>query len=135
MTLTSGQPRALWILRLSTTAILFANGVGIGSWAAAIPRLKDMLSLSSAQLSLVLLSMAVGAMVVMPMAGVLIPRLGGSGLALSRGSVLFALAFCLPGFAPSLGVLMGCAFLLGAFNGTMEVSMNAHATVVERQWG
>jgi MFS family permease len=132
---TSRRPRALWTTRLSTTAILFANGVGIGSWAAAIPRLKDMLALSSAQLSLVLLAMAVGAMLVMPLAGVLIPRLGGSGLALARGSLLFGLAFCLPGFAPGLPVLIACAFLLGAVNGLMEVSMNAHATMVERDWG
>ncbi len=131
----AGRPRALWKLRLSTTAILFANGIGIGSWAAAIPRLKDMLALSSAELSLVLLAMAAGAIMVMPLTSILIPRLGGSGKALSYGSLLFGLAFCLPGFAPSLTVLIVFAFLLGAFNGLMEVSMNTHATVVERHWG
>ena len=135
MSVTSGRSRALLALRLSTTAMLFANGIGIGSWAAAIPRLKSMLALSSAQLSLVLLAMALGATLIMPLAGMLIPRLGGSGLALRRGAILFGLTFCLPGFAPSLPILVTFAFLLGAFNGVMEISMNAHATSVERQWG
>ena len=46
-----------------------------------------------------------------------------------------AFACLLPGLAPNLPIFFGCAFLLGASNGLMDVPMNAHATVVERGWG
>jgi MFS family permease len=121
--------------RIGTTAIFFANGFGIGSWAAAIAPLKAMLSLSDANLGFALLAMAAGAILTMPFAGLLAPRLGGTGHVLRYSSALFGVCLFLPGIAPNLPVFFGCAFLLGASNGLMDVPMNAHATVVERGWG
>jgi MFS family permease len=121
--------------RVGTTAIFFANGFGIGSWAAAIAPLKAMLSLSDAHLGVALLAMAAGAILTMPFAGLLAPRLGGTGYVLRYSSALFGVCLLLPGLAPNLPVFFGCAFLLGASNGLMDVPMNAHATVVERGWG
>jgi MFS family permease len=128
--------RALpWRTRLSTSAIFFANGFGIGSWAADLPKVKAMLALSDAQLSVALFAMAGAAILSMPFAGVICGRLGGASAALRYTSVCFGLVLCLPGLATSLPILTGATFALGAFNGLMEVPMNAHATVVERNWG
>ena len=121
--------------RLGTTAIFFANGFGIGSWAADIPQLKTMLVLSDAHLSLALLAMAAGAILSMPFAGLIADRFGGTSRALRCTSICFALVLILPGLASNLSILVGIALLLGAFNGLMDVPMNAHATIVERGWG
>jgi MFS family permease len=121
--------------RIGTTAIFFANGFGIGSWAAAIPPLKAILSLSDAHLGVALLAMAAGAIATMPFAGLLAPRLGGTGHVLRYSSVAFSVCLFLPALAPSLPIFFACALLLGASNGLMDVPMNAHATVVERGWG
>ncbi|WP_338545967.1 MFS transporter [Pseudomonas benzopyrenica] len=120
--------------RRATFTVFLANGCGIGGWAAAIPELKRDLALGDGQLSLVLLAVALGALLTMPFAGVLVPRLGGTGR-LTRLSILaFVLVLIWPGVAPSLGWLLPCALLLGASNGLIDVAMNAHASDVESRW-
>ena len=122
-------------MRWATLAVFAANGIGIGSWAAAIPTLKHALALSDAELSLALLAFAAGALVFMPLAGVLTPRLGGTGRVTRLAGVAFALLLPLPMLAAGLPTLIVAAFLVGTSNGLLDVAMNAHATVVERQRG
>jgi hypothetical protein len=135
MTQLSIGPALPWRARLGTSAIFFANGFGIGSWAADLPKVKGMLMLSDGQLSLALFAMAGAAILSMPFASVIGRRLGGASVALRYTSVCFGLVLCLPGVAANLAILTGATFALGAFNGLMDVPMNAHATVVERNWG
>ena len=68
--------------RAGVTAIFFANGLCIGAWAVAIPEIKALFGLSAARLSIVLLAAGVGGLAAMPVAGVLPPRIGGTGRAL-----------------------------------------------------
>jgi fucose permease len=124
-----------WRARLATTALFFANGFGIGGWAAAIPLIKSKLALSDAQLSVALFAMAAGAILLMPSAGLLANRFGGAGRTLRGGAIGFSVSLGLIGLAPNLPLLAGLTFLLGAFSGLMDVRMNAHATLVERRWG
>ncbi|MFZ1965387.1 MAG: MFS transporter [Roseiarcus sp.] len=124
-----------WRARLATTALFFANGFGIGGWAAAIPLIKSKLALSDAQLSVALFAMAAGAILLMPSAGLLANRFGGAGRTLRGGAIGFGVLLGLIGLAPNLTLLAGLTFLLGAFSGLMDVRMNAHATLVERRWG
>jgi MFS family permease len=135
MTQLSIAPASPWRARLGTSAIFFANGFGIGSWAADLPKVKGMLMLSDAQLSVALFAMAAGAILSMPFASVVCSRLGGTSIALRYTSVGFGLVLCLPGITVNLPILTGVTFALGVFNGLMDVPMNAHATVVERNWG
>jgi hypothetical protein len=127
----AGRP---WPERLSTLGVFFANGLGIGAWAAAIPPLKAELSLSNGALSLVLLSFAAGAMAAMPLMGFMAARIP-SGRATCAAGVSFAVALASPAFASSLPVACVLVFIIGAANGAMDVAMNAHATDVERRWG
>lgn len=120
--------------RTAVTAVFFANGLGIGAWAASLPTLMNGLGLDEATFSLVLLGFAVGAVAAMPLAGWFGP-LHGSGRATWVSGLAFAAALALPPLAPSLGVLIAIAVLIGAANGALDVSMNAHASGIERGWG
>jgi hypothetical protein len=120
--------------RFATLSVFLANGLGIGSWAAAIPRLKADLALSDAGLSFALLAFAAGGIVAMPLTGLLADRLR-SGLASLCGGFAFAVAIAAIGFAPSLEILSATVFLAGMTSGVMDVAMNANASDVERRWG
>jgi len=120
--------------RTAVLAAFLANGLGIGAWAAALPMLKDGLSLSDGQLGLALFGFAAGAVVSMPLAGVHAPRFG-SGRATWIAGLAFALALALPRLAGDLTGLVATAFLLGAANGALDVSMNARASEVEAEYG
>ncbi|NRR32143.1 MFS transporter [Oxalobacteraceae bacterium] len=122
-------------MRWATQAVFFANGLGIGAWASAIPPLKQGLALTDGQLSMALLAMAAGAVCCMPLCGRLVPRLGGTGAATRLAAIAFALMLCLPMWASSLPLLIASTLLLGAANGVLDVAMNAHASAVERRWG
>jgi len=120
--------------RTAVLAAFLANGLGIGAWAAALPMLKDGLSLSDGQLGLALFGFAAGAVVSMPLAGVHAPRFG-SGRATWIAGLAFALALALPRLADDLTGLITTAFILGAANGALDVSMNARASEVEAEYG
>ena len=140
MTITEADPvrrefaRRLRPERLATLGVFFANGLGIGAWAAAIPRLKENLSLSDGALSLVLLSFAAGALAAMPLTGLIAARLS-SGRATSAAGLAFVAALAAPVLSPSLPLLCAATLVVGAANGAMDVSMNAQASDVERRWG
>jgi MFS family permease len=125
--------------RAGVTAIFFANGLGIGAWAVAIPEIKALFGLSDARLSMVLLAAGVGGLAAMPVAGVLPSKIGGTGRALRISGPLTALLLAaLPQthlLAPGIGFLAACAFLFGFANILMDVPMNAHASVIEARWG
>ena len=120
--------------RLATTGVFVANGMGIGCWAAAIPRVKADLALSDATLSVALLSFAAGAIIAMPLMGLFAHRLR-SGPASVIAGLGFAAVLAALGFARSLETLSAATFLAGATHGAMDVAMNANASDLERRWG
>ncbi|MCB0129170.1 MAG: MFS transporter, partial [Caldilineaceae bacterium] len=67
-------------------------------------------------------------------AGWLIGRFGSRAVTTVL-ALLFCLAAFLPGQANSLPTLMGALFLFGAFNGGLDVAMNAQAALVEGAYG
>jgi len=126
-----GQP---WPQRLATLSLFLANGLGIGAWAAAIPRLKADLALSDAALSAALLAFAGGGIVAMPLMGIFSHRVR-SGPASALAGLAFAAAIAAIGFTRSLEVLAATACLAGMTSGVMDVAMNANASDIERRWG
>jgi len=125
---------ASWTERAATIGIFLTNGFGIGAWAASIASIKSRFLLSDGSLSLVLFAFAVGAVLSMPAAGLLSPRLG-SGPATRIAAATWAAALLLPFLAPNYFVLMAASFVLGVTGGGLDVSMNIHASSVERRWG
>ena len=59
-------------------AVFILNGFAFASWASRIPQVRDGLELNPQQLGLVLLAIAVGSLISMPLAGVVISRLGAA---------------------------------------------------------
>lgn len=130
--MTSRHP--LFAARWSTFAVFVANGFGFGAWATAIAPIKAMLSLSAAELSLALLCAAIGGVVAMQPASRLVQALGGTGKATRLTGIAFAAVLALPPLATSVTALAAATALLGASICLMDVSMNAHATRIERDW-
>ena len=124
----------LWSEQLATLGVFVANGLGIGAWAAAIPRLKADLNLSDGALSLALLCFAAGAVVAMPLMGALAARIP-TGRATCAAGLAFIASLALPALAGSLTLLCAATLIVGAANGAMDVAMNAHASDVERRRG
>jgi MFS family permease len=113
--------------------VFFINGMVLASWVPHIPAVKARHALSDGQLGLVLLAMAVGSVLALPLAGGLITRFG-SRLLTSVAALGFCLALPLPLMSPNVGVLALSLMLLGACNGILDVSMNAQAVEVERHY-
>ena len=126
--------RDLLPARAAASAAFFGNGFGIGIWAAQLPRFKAALGLSDGQLSLGLLAFSIGAVALMPIVGWAV-TIVGSRLATIAAAFAFAVTLLLIGLAPSLSLFIAASLLAGACNGTMDISMNTNATVVERAWG
>jgi MFS family permease len=126
--------RTLRHARLAVVTAFITSGAGFASWAARIPAIKDQLDLSTGTLGIALLGPAIGAVVAMPLAGALLVRYGSRRL--TRATlVLFCVALPLPAVAPSLPVLVAVLALLGVGAGSLDVSMNAQAVVLERRYG
>src|ERR1700759_2496431 len=123
-----------WPQRLATLSVFLANGLGVGSWAAAIPRIKADLGLSDAGLSFALRAFAAGGIVAMPLTGLLAHRFR-SGLASIFGGFAFAAAIAAIGFTSLLEILSATGFRAGVTSGVMDLAMNANASDVERRSG
>ena len=132
-------PRGVTGARIGVTAIFFANGFAIGAWAVAIPQIKALFGLSDGRLSLVLLAAGIGGLAAMPIAGVLPPRLGGTGRTLRLSgpacALLLAATPLTHAVSGGIGLLTLTAFVFGVVNILMDVPMNAHASVIEGRWG
>src|SRR5262249_42957847 len=100
------------LARCALSAIFFLNGVVLASWVPHIPAVKARHALGDGQLGLVLLSMAVGSVLALPLAGRLIGRFGSR-----RMTAVAALGFCLalplPVVSPTVGLLVPSLMLLG----------------------
>lgn len=130
----SGPTRAAAIeprrARLAISAVFFVNGAVLASWLAHIPAVKAQHQISDGRLGVALLSMAVGAVLALPLAGWLIPRWGGRTMT-AVAAVGFCLALPLPVVSPSLALLCITLILFGACNAILDVSMNTLGVAVE----
>lgn len=111
-------------------------GFAFSSWASRIPQVKSHLSLDAATLGLVLLAIAAGAVLALPLSGQLVGYLGSR-----RTVTVMSLLLSAAMGTVALGYLVGVwlvvvgLFLLGLANGAWDVGMNVHGAVVERHLG
>lgn len=120
--------------RLAVTAVFFVNGLLFASWTAHIPHVKEFLRLSDGTLGFALLGAPAGSVLAMLIVARLLPRFG-SRLLVRITMTGYCLAGPLVGLAGSAAALFGALMLWGAFQGTMDVSMNTQAITVERRAG
>lgn len=120
--------------RWAISTVFLLNGVGIGLWAAHVPTVQARMGITTGMLSMVLLTIAAGALLAMPLMGGLTGRWGTRRMVLISGFA-FALMLGVIMAVPSLPLLFGAAFLFGVSNGALDVAMNANASEVETARG
>ena len=106
----------------------------MGTWAPLVPYAKSRADLDEAQLGVLLLCLGFGSMLTMPFSSVLATRFGCRAVLTLSSAVL---ALCLPLMATlsnqsSLAVTL---FVFGASLGLLDVTVNLHATIVEKASG
>ncbi|MGI8677732.1 MAG: MFS transporter [Jatrophihabitans sp.] len=115
-------------------AAFFVNGLLFASWAAHIPKVKAHLHIGDGTLGLALLGTPVGSVSAMLLCGYLLPRVG-SRIVVEVSLVGYCLSGPLVGLAGSVPALFAALLVWGAFQGTLDVSMNTQAIAVEHQRG
>ena len=119
------------------TYVAFAGaGFGFASWASRIPQVKARLDLDPSQLGFVLLSLAAGSVISLPLAGPIVARFGSRRTVMATG-VLGGVGLVVVGVGYRSGVVPVVAglFCWGAAAGTWDVAMNVQGAVVERLLG
>ena len=106
------------------------NGLLFGAWAARVPTFRDRFDLSEAELGIVLLLLAGGAIASFAVAGALSERFGPDRMTL-WAMLAYGPALVLIALAPTLPLFCMALFLFGALHGGMDVAMNALAAKVE----
>src|ERR1700757_2685928 len=99
--------------RFAVSTLFFINGAVLASWVPHIPAVKQRLGIGDASLGLVLLAMAAGSVVALPIAGWLVAR-RGSRIVASGAAIAFCAALPLPIINASVALVSLALLLLGA---------------------
>jgi MFS family permease len=132
----AATPPAVRAATTATYVAFTASGFAFASWASRIPQVRDRLDLDPATLGLVLLAIAAGSVIALPLSGALVARIG-SGRTVFATSLLLTVGL----LAVAVGYLVGLVplvaglFLVGLGNGGWDVAMNVQGGVVERHLG
>ncbi|HEY2240349.1 MAG TPA: MFS transporter, partial [Streptosporangiaceae bacterium] len=119
------------------TYLVFAvSGFGFASWASRIPQVKARLGLDPSALGLLLLAIALGSVVALPLSGTLVAR-WGSRLTASVMATLSTVALLAVAFGYLAGVVPVAIglFFFGVSAGVWDVAMNVQGAAVERRLG
>ena len=128
------SPGGVGKARVAVAATFFVHGLLFASWTPHIPHVKAHLHVGDATLGTALLGAPAGSVTAMVVAGLLLPRLGSRTL-VRICLTGYCLAGPLVGLAGSVGGLFAALFVWGAFQGTLDVSMNTQAITVEHAHG
>lgn len=122
----------------NAVALVFGlNGLCFATLASRVPDLRESLDLSNGALGALLLSVAVGSMVGMPVSGHLIER-WGAGAVVRLGAVSDLAGLVIAGILATAGSASGAAvglLLYGFGTGVWDVAMNVDGATVERELG
>ena len=129
------QPRLPAATRATYVAFI-GCGFAFASWASRIPQVRDRLHLTSAELGLVLLTIAAGSITALLLAGVIVSRFHSrrtvTAMAALQSAALAAVALgYLAGVAPVVIALIVFGFAAAAW----DVAMNVQGAAVERRLG
>ena len=119
---------------VATFAVFAINGFVFASWAARIPAVTRILKLTAGEMGLLLLAIAVGSIIALPLAGTVVGRFGtastirAGGFTAALGGVVIAIALAqhaVPLTATGL-------FFFGVGIGLWDVAQNIEGSDVER---
>jgi predicted MFS family arabinose efflux permease len=114
-------------------AVFIAGGLVFAAWAARIPQVRDRLHLTPSELGVLLLSLSLGAVIGLPLAGSTVHRLGTrrtiTAMALLTATGMATVAI---GYRHGPGPVAVGLFAMGLGFGTWDVAMNVEGAAVER---
>jgi predicted MFS family arabinose efflux permease len=114
--------------------VFFIAGFGMAAWAPLVPFAKARVAMDDGVLGLLLLSVGIGSILAMPLAGALAARLG-----CRRVIIVSALLMCftllLLASASNMPLLIAALLFFGASLGSIDVSTNIQAIIIERERG
>ncbi|MDB4146383.1 MFS transporter [Amylibacter sp.] len=117
--------------RLATRLAFFAAGFSMGCCAPFFPFVKENVSADKSQFGVLLLCLGIGAIIAMPITGILSAKRGSKPMVLLGGlSMVVLLPILVVVNSPIILALM--LFLFGAALGTLDVAMNVHGVEVEQ---
>ena len=119
---------------LAIGLVFASDSILFGSWVAHIPYVKTKLGLSDSELGLLLFAMPAGLLVMNPITGWIIARLGEARTCF-WSAVGVTVSICIPLNAPNPAVLAIGLFLLGLNAALINVAMNTATTNLERARG
>lgn len=119
--------------KIANQWLFFICGLGLSSWAPLVPFAKERLELSDSNLGLLLLLLGGGAMLMMPLSGVLTSKFGSRKIMLF-GSIIIAFTIPVLAISSSILVMSVTLFLFGGGVGMLDVSMNTHGVIVEKHY-
>ncbi|MDO7845232.1 MFS transporter [Hymenobacter sp. M29] len=127
----SARPISRTAHRVAVGALFFLLGLCFATWASRIPSIQQRMGISEAGLGGVLLSIPLGQLLTLPLAGWLVARQGSRKVVL-WGVVLYATALLGLGWAENLYQLIPCLVLFGVGGNLTNISVNTQAVGVER---
>jgi predicted MFS family arabinose efflux permease len=112
------------------------SGFGFASWASRIPQIRDRLHVDPGELGLILLCVAAGSIVSIPLSGTIIAKIG-EARTVAIVSLVLAGGLLVAGIGTRIGVPPVCVGLamIGFGNGAWDVAMNVQGATVERRLG
>ena len=120
--------------RIAVSSLFFLSGLCFSSWAARIPSIQQNLQLSEGGLGAVLLSLPIGLMVSLPLAGWLVAKFGSRIIVISA-AILYAITLPFIGFAKETWQLMSVLFVFGLGGNLLNIAMNTQGVGVEAIYG
>ncbi len=120
--------------RLAVSLIFAINGFLYANWTSRIPSLQTLYDIGNSQTGMVLLTLSLGSLIAMPLAGYFIVKVGSRRITAAM-LLLFICTCPLLALMPSVLALMLAGMLIGMSTGSLDVAMNAQAIVVEEGLG
>jgi predicted MFS family arabinose efflux permease len=109
----------------------FVAGFALAAWAPLVPYAKERLGVDEGTLGLLLLCLGIGSIMSMPLTGTLAARLGCRRV-IWGATVVICLALPCLVLASSVPSLAVALFAFGAGVGTVDVTVNIQAVIVEK---
>ena len=119
---------------IATFSVFAVNGFVFASWAARIPAITRILELTAGEMGLLLLTIAAGSVIALPLAGSVVARLGTANTVRSGGFVVAfgGLVISLALFQHNVALTAVGLFFFGMGIGLWDVAQNIEGADVER---
>lgn len=115
----------------AVTLLFYINGFITGAWAIQIAQFAPRFNVTDQVISYYILTFGFGALVMMPISGILMVKFGSRQI-VRISALLASSALILMGLMSHTLSLLISLFALGAMIGTMNVTMNSNAVIIEK---